>query len=146
MAGDPRCGLGMLNELLAAEGPQRVLLLADTSQTIYQRGFTVPGNDEGWARCELLENCRNTSQIATLLRRRQGGASTPIAGPESEAVHFVNVADHDQAAAVGVAIDVILDEQDRGPESTLVCTTSSAMRNRLIEQYAFVPMGGSQPP
>ena len=41
-------------------------------------------------------------------------------------------------AEVGEAIDVILDDQDHAPESILVCTTSSAMRDQLIDEYAFV--------
>ena len=121
------------------------MLLADVSQTIYERGFATPESDEGWTRCELVENCRNTSQIARLLRRRLGGGSSPIAGPESEAMIFVDIDDHDDEAAVdevGEAIDVVLDEQDHGPASILVCTTTGSMRDQLIDEYAFVRWEG----
>ena len=47
--------------------------------------------DEGWTRCELVDNVRNTSQIARLLQRRLGGGNSPIAGPDSEAVRFVDI-------------------------------------------------------
>jgi superfamily I DNA/RNA helicase len=131
--------LTMLEQLLHDEGPRRMMVLADTNQTIWERGFRVPGNEDGWTRCELSENCRNTSQIAALLRRHLGGDPSAVGGPESESVRFVEVDDEEAAVGeVGEEIDVILDEQDHNPDSILVCTTSRALRDQLIDDYAFV--------
>ena len=79
----------MLERLLDPEGPARMLMVADVAQMIYDRGFTVPSADDGWVRCDLTNNCRNSAQIATLLYRRLGGAVSPYGGPETIAVELV---------------------------------------------------------
>ena len=78
-----------LTALLDPHGPHRLLMVADEAQVLYPRGFTVPSVDDGWTRCELANNCRNTFGIASLLRRRLGGAPAPVGGPESLAVGWV---------------------------------------------------------
>jgi hypothetical protein len=131
--------LTMLDQLLDPAGPRRMLMVADESQVLYRRGFTVPSPGDGWTRCELNSNCRNTFQIASILRRGFAGPIAPIGGPQSEAVIWVDVDDAEAAVAeVGEAIDVVTDEADHSPASILVATTSSAMREQLIDDYAFV--------
>lgn len=128
----------MLRQILDTDGPRRQLLLADTSQEIYRRGFLEPLADDGWTLCELTENCRNTFAIASILRHRFGGATAPIAGPESEAIDWIEADTADAAAAeVGEAIDVVMDERDHQPASMLVATTHRSLRDQLIDDYGF---------
>jgi hypothetical protein len=135
----------LLVRLLDPEGPSRLLLLADESQKVYERGFTVPSNDDGWTRCDLSVNCRNTFQIASLLRQRFGGALAPVGGPESEDVRWIEAADLDTAVdAVGDALDQ-LEERDHAATTVLVATFTGSVRDRLLEEYAFVRWDDSDP-
>ena len=130
----------MLRQLLDPDGPRRMLLLADTSQEIYRRGFDEPSADDGWTRCELSNNCRNTHAIASIIRRRFDGPVAPVAGPESEAVTWVEIdagAEGAAVAEVGEAIDVVLDDRDHQPDTMLVATTTGSVRDRLIDEYGF---------
>ena len=115
-----------------------MLMVADMAQKIYDRGFTVPSAADGWVRCDLTNNCRNSAQIATLLYRRLGGAVSPFGGPETIAVHWFEAADVDAASdAVGEAIDEFMDDEDRDPENLLVLTTSRSVRDHLRESLGF---------
>ncbi len=128
----------MLTQLLDPDGPRRMLLLADTSQELYRRGFDEPSTDDGWTRCELSNNCRNTHGIASIIRRRFDGPVAPVAGPESEAVIWIEADDDEAAIAeVGEAIDVILDDRDHQPGNMLVATTTGAVRDQLVDEYGF---------
>jgi superfamily I DNA/RNA helicase len=128
----------MLRQILDPGGPRRMLLVADTSQEIYRRGFDEPSAEDGWTRCELSNNCRNTHGIATIIRRHFDGPIAPIAGPESEAVTWMPADDETAAIAeVGEAIDEILDERDHQPGTMLVTTTTGAVRDDLIDEYGF---------
>ena len=71
--------IAQLQQLLDPDGPRRMLMVADESQSIYTRGFTLPLADDGWVRCELVNNCRNTYQIASMLRQHLGGPPAPSA-------------------------------------------------------------------
>jgi hypothetical protein len=134
---DPRW-LTLLEHLLDPDGPRRFMLLPNTDQAIFGRGFSVPGAADGWTRCNITVNCRNSAQIASVLRRSFAGPPASVGGPESESVHWSEAADEVAAVAeVGEAIDVILDERDHAPESILVATASSQLRDQLINDYAF---------
>jgi hypothetical protein len=50
-----------------------MLMGADQSQAIYTRGFTLPPADDEWVRRELVDICRNTYQIASVLREFLSG-------------------------------------------------------------------------
>ena len=131
--------IDMLAELLDPDGPRRLLLLADLTQYVFARGFEPPDPDTGWTRCELANNCRNSSQIASMLRTQFGGGLAPIGGPESEDVDWIEASDVDDAVeAVGDVIDRILDDRDHSPADILVATISSSVRDRLRHDYAFV--------
>lgn len=130
--------IALLQRLLGADGARRMLLVADTSQVISPRGFEVPRAEDGWTLAELTANCRNTFEIAALLRRHFAGAVAPVAGPESEDVRWVDADDVDrQVAAVGDAIDAI-EAREHGAETVLVATFTSAVRDRLRDEYALV--------
>ena len=83
------------------------MLLADSAQGVFQRGFDPATLDETWTRCELADNCRNTFGIASILHRHLDGA-TPLAGPESLCVRWREAGDDDTAVElVGEEIDHI---------------------------------------
>ena len=114
------------------------MLLPNTDQAIFERGFSVPDAADGWTRSEITVNLRNSAQIASVLRRSFDGPPATVGGPESESVKWIEAIDGDSAAtAVGDAIDIILDDRDHAPESILVATTSSQLRDQLIADYAF---------
>ena len=137
--------IDLLERLLDRGGPRRLLLLADTSQEVYVRGFEVPRIDDGWTRAELTGNCRNTLDIATLLHQRFDGAVVPIAGPESEDVRWIEATDLDAiVAAVGDALDD-LEDRDHAAATVLVGTIRTSVRDRLRDEYAFVPWDGGDP-
>jgi hypothetical protein len=135
----------LLTRVLDPNGPRRMLLLADQSQEVYERGFTLPESDDGWTRCELAANCRNTFDIASLLRRRFGGAVAPVGGPESEDVRWVQASDLDGAVdAVGDALDA-LEDRDHAASTMLVATFTRSVRDRLREVHSFVRWEDSDP-
>ncbi len=130
--------LDLLTRLLDADGARRLLLLADESQRVYERGFALPSGDDGWTRCELAANCRNTFDIARLLQQRFNGAIAPVGGPESEDVRFVEASTLDEMVdAVGEALDH-LEGRDHAADSLLVATFTGSVRDRLRDEYDFV--------
>jgi hypothetical protein len=130
--------LELLTRLLDADGARRLLLLADESQRVYERGFELPSSDDGWVRCELEANCRNTFDIARLLQQWFNGATAPVGGPESEDVRFIEASTVDEMVdAVGNALDDI-EDRDHAADSVLVATFTRSVRDRLREVYGFV--------
>lgn len=124
--------IAALESLLDPDGPRRVLLVADEQQMLYNRGFIAPAAEDGWTRCELVANCRNTYEIARLLRRCLNGAPAPLNRPGSLGIRWVLAEDNDQAvAAVSAELQRLLAEAHRDPASLLVETTSSATRQAL---------------
>ena len=113
-------------------------MVADEAQMIYDRGFTLPSTADGWVRCDLTNNCRNSAQIATMLYRRLGGAVSPYGGPETIAVNWCEADDLEAATdAVGDAIDEFMDDDDRDPENLLVLTTARSVCDHLRESLGF---------
>lgn len=103
---------------------------------LYQRGFVMPLPDDGWTVCELISNCRNTYEIASLLRRHLKGAPAPLNRPGSNGVRWVEADGLDSAvAAVGLELDRMLADEfgiqprswSRRPaaRSATCCATSS---------------------
>jgi hypothetical protein len=131
--------IDLLTRLLDPDGPRRTLVLADRSQDLFERGFTIPSPNDGWTLCELTSNCRNTFAIASMLRRHFNGAIAPVGGPDSEDVRFV-AADGDDAIvdAVGESLDR-LEDRDHAAPTVLVVTFSSRVRDRLREDLGFGP-------
>lgn len=130
--------LALLEQLLDEDGPQHMFMVADTEQDLFHRSFTLPSDRDGWTRCELVNNCRNTFGIARLLRQRLNGAAAPVGGPESAEIEWVEA--HDYATATdGVewAINRLLG-RGLAPESIFVATVSQATRDALIERLGLV--------
>lgn len=129
-----------LQQLLDSAGPRRLLIVADQEQMLFRRGFTIPTVDDGWTRCELDNNCRNTFQIASILRRHLGGSAAPVGGPDSECVTWLEADEAERAIdIVGEEIDRIVDEEGHEPPNVVVVTPSRDLRDRLREQLALVP-------
>lgn len=130
--------LALLEALLDPDGPRRLLLVADERQQLYGRGFTTPRTEDGWTRAELVSNCRNSFEIATLLRRQLDGAPAPVFRPNSLGVRW--------HAAVGVDAVVAAVEAELvaiGPASTarsvMVVTVGSELRDTIRARLGLVP-------
>ena len=133
--------LTLLRQLLESDGPRRLLLVADTAQQIFDRGFELPAVDEGWTLAEIQFNARNTFEIATLIQREFGGAIAPIGGPESEDIGWIEANNIEEAsAAVGSALDD-LENRDHAARTILVATLRSEVRDRLRSDFAFGAYG-----
>ena len=138
--------IALLETLLDPKGPRRLLMVGDYAQVVHNRGFAMPSVDDGWTRCELVNNCRNTFSIASILRKQLGGAPAPTGGPESIGVSFAEANDVDSVAElVGEEIDRLVDFEGHDPERILVATFSTQVRDRLREEFAFVPWEQGQP-
>ncbi|BAN04377.1 nuclease-related domain-containing DEAD/DEAH box helicase [Ilumatobacter coccineus] len=138
--------IDQLQRLLDPDGPMRMFMVADQAQTIYSRGFTTPRADDGWVRCQLVSNCRNTHQIATILHRHLDGAPPPVGGPEALGVRWIEANDVDAAAAaVGDEHDRILDDDDRTPDRLLVATVKRSVRDHLRDQFGFAAYDDADP-
>jgi hypothetical protein len=132
--------IAALEMLLDPEGPRRVLLLADEQQMLYQRGFTTPLAADGWTRCELVVNCRNSYSIGNLIRRRLNGAPAPLNRPEASGIRWIQAEDQQAAvAAVKDQLTQLVQVEQRDPSSILVETTDSATRHALRDQAGLVP-------
>lgn len=95
--------IAQLESLLHRDGPRRIMMVADADQDIFNRGFILPNSEDGWVVGELSNNCRNTQQIAKLLRRILNGAAAPERIPDSSGVTFVEVPTSETEVAQAVA-------------------------------------------
>lgn len=89
--------IAALEALLDPDGARRMLLVGDDRQLIYRRGFITPLPEDGWVRAELPTNCRNSAEIAQLLRRFLDGAPAPAGRPEGTGVRWEEATDGEQA-------------------------------------------------
>ena len=101
--------IAQMESLLDPDGARRIMMVADAEQDIFDRGFTLPTAADGWTVCELTTNCRNTFQIARLLRLALEGAVAPQRGPESIGISF---------SPVGPDEDVVVDAVRQALEAT----------------------------
>lgn len=132
--------LAQLQALLDPAGPRRFLMVADEAQGVYSRGFVLPSVDDGWTRCELVTNCRNTFGIAQLLSARLGGPAVPEgAVPEVLGIDVVEAYGLDALSELVMEeCDRLLEHEGHAPARVLVATFSSEVRDRLREDHAFV--------
>lgn len=126
--------LAMLESLLRPDGPRRMLMVTDPAQVLHDRGFRVPAPDDGWTVCELVTNCRNSQQIARILRTKLDGAASPMSGPEAVDVRHVSVPVGNTDAvvtAVGSELNRLIDDEERDPTSVAVLSFRSVVRDAL---------------
>ena len=88
--------IAILEALLSSDG--KLLCVADMAQDLYQRGYQPPLGDPLWTKGRLAVNCRNTRQIALLLKKI-GGAQPATACPTGDPVRFVSVRSEQEALA-----------------------------------------------
>lgn len=132
--------LAFLEQLLDPDGPRRLLVVADEAQNLYDRGFRPPSPEDGWAVAELVNNCRNVHQIATILRRYLDGAKAPMIGPESLGVTWHRADDLAQVTrAVNDELLHLLEVDERDPRSIVVATFSTVVRDTLRAEQQLVP-------
>ena len=112
--------IAQLESLLDEDGPRRLMMVADSGQEIFSRGFRMPKPEDGWTLCELVNNCRNSHQIARLLRTFLGGAPAPEIGPETIGIDFVEASPTDVVSKVK---EILEREPDNG--SGLLAPTAS---------------------
>jgi superfamily I DNA/RNA helicase len=131
--------LAFLEQLLDPDGPRRLLVVADDAQNLYDRGFRPPSSEDGWAVAQLVHNCRNVHEIATILRRYLDGAKAPMIGPESLGVTWSRADDQAQVtAAVNAQLVDLLESEERDPEHIVVATFSTAVRDALRAELQLV--------
>ena len=123
----------VLERLLYDEGPGRILMVTDPHQGVYDRGFQTPTAGHDLVRAELTVNCRNTHQIANLLRRLGGAPAAPGA-PEGVPVIFVTCQPSHVVAKVGEMLDELVVESQIDPANILVVTGHTALRDRIREE------------
>ena len=126
--------IAQLEWLLGGKSDGKLLLVADAEQDIFDRGFRRPTSSDGWAVCELVNNCRNTHQIALMLRTLLGGAPSPQIGPESIGIAFEEVS---PATATSVVGKILARQPDDGSDllapvgSIAVLVRTRQMREEL---------------
>ena len=124
--------IAQLDALLDPQGPRRMMMVADAAQDVFNRGFNLPTNDDGWTVCELTTNCRNSLEIAQLLRRCMGGAASPLSIPPGHGVEFHAV---DPTSAERVLTGLLLADGRALPAAVIVA--SHEWRQRLRTNLAL---------
>ena len=84
----------ILEALLLPNG--KLLSVTDMAQDLFQRGYQPPLSDPLWTKGRLAVNCRNTRQIALLLKKI-GGAQPATACPTGDPVRFISAHNEEQA-------------------------------------------------
>jgi thymidine kinase len=132
--------IAQLESLLDEDGPRRLMMVADSGQEIFSRGFRMPKPDDGWTLCELVNNCRNSHQIARLLRAFLGGAPAPEIGPETIGIEFDEATTEDYVAKVK---EILEREPDNGSgllaptASKVVLVPSVKLRDKLRDELGL---------
>lgn len=120
-----------LERLLDEDGPGRMMLVADPGQGLFDRGFEMPDPDTGVVRASLLVNCRNTHQVANVLRPLGGAPAAPGA-PEGEPVDFMACESTDQViGALSETVERLVGEELVDPANILVVSGSRSIRDRI---------------
>ena len=92
-------------------------------------GLHPPPADDGWTRCELVNNCRNTFGIASMLHRHLGGAPRrPRPGVARRAVAARRTITDAVVELVGEEIDRIEAEGYATPRVLVATSSTTAAR------------------
>ena len=123
-----------LELLLDEDGPGRLMLVADPRQGLFDRGFEIPDPDNGVVRASLLVNCRNTHEVANVLRPLGGAPAAPGA-PEGEPVHFLVSGSIDESVElVKFEVERLVGEERVDPANVLVASGSRLVRDRVRQK------------
>lgn len=114
----------ILEALLLPNG--KLLCVADMAQDLFQRGYQPPLNDPLWTKGRLAVNCRNTRQIALLLKKI-GGAQPATACPTGDPVRFIPArTEHEALSSVRNLISTHTDLHKRKlGDLVIVCRTAN---------------------
>ena len=129
--------IAYLEALLDPDGPRRMLMVADADQNVFERGFRAPFAEDGWTLGELVQNCRNTRNIARLLRRVLNGAAAPQEAPDGSGISFVAVST-DAGEVTGAVRDALLDMRTR---ESAVIGSSKEWREHLRRELGLGTFG-----
>ena len=129
--------IAQLESLLDPEGPRRIMLVGDAGQNIFERGFQSPRADDGWTVCELVNNSRNSIQIAQILRRVLLGAPAPMLGPESLGVEFVDATGESVVEAVRSLVTIGTPNGLQMVGTAAVIASNQELRDRLRRELGF---------
>ena len=129
--------IAQLESLLDPEGPRRMLLVADAKQDVFGRGLRLPGVEDGWTACELVYNCRNTYQIAQILRNVLDGTPAPQKGPESIGVELVDTTDSHVVAVLRRVFTEGTRRELKPVGSTVVICDDTALREQLRKELGL---------
>jgi len=135
-----------LERLFREDGPKRLLRVADSGQLVFDRGFVLPGAGPDLVRADLTVNCRNTREIAGLLRGF-GGAKAAPGVPEGEPIGF-RACNSEEAVveSVGLVLEDLVAEQQVDRANILVATGRRSLRDRIRREaprgFACVPWEG----
>jgi len=134
--------LDTIEQLLADDGPQRVLMLCDPGQGVYERGFVLPEPGPDLVRADLGVNCRNSQAVASLLTEL-GGASPAPGAPEGTPVTLIAVESGSKAVEEAQrAVQHLLEDLMIDSSNVLVLTGHREMRDRIrngTPDGTFVP-------
>lgn len=114
----------ILEALLVPNG--RLLGVADMRQDIFGRGYQPPQDDPLWTNGRLEVNCRNTRQIALLLKKI-GGAQPATACPIGDPVRFIPIQSEKEAinAVENLIARHITFHKRKPSEIVIVCKTQT---------------------
>jgi len=114
----------ILEALLLPNG--KLLCVADMAQDLFQRGYQPPLKDPLWTKGRLAVNCRNTRQIALLLKKI-GGAQPATACPTGDPVRFIAArTEHEALSSVRNLIFTHTDLHKRKlGDLVIVCRTAN---------------------
>ena len=114
----------ILEALLLPNG--KLLCVADMAQDLFQRGYQPPLKDPLWTKGRLAVNCRNTRQIALLLKKI-GGAQPATACPTGDPVRFIAArTEHEALSSVRNLISTHTDLHKRKlGDLVIVCRTAN---------------------
>ena len=132
--------MAQLEALLDPEGPRRLLLVGDPDQDIHSRGFTPPRTEDGWTRCELTRNARNSMGIARLIRNRLNGPLIPAGAPETSHIRYRELLDPSDPVELVAAVqrerEQLLDDGHNPSSIAVVCLDSTA-RGVILTQDGY---------
>jgi DNA helicase IV len=120
-----------LLELHLPNGQQRLLMVGDSQQNLFERNAVDVMEEMGATQAELLLNCRNTHEIGSLLQS-MGGAQVANASPDGQGVFFIPVSSTEElVSAVAVELEDLIGERQIDPANVLIVTVRTDDRDAI---------------
>jgi hypothetical protein len=130
--------LAVMPLLFNPNGPQRLLMVGDSSQDLFNREALTAINGLRPTEAELLLNCRNTQEIGMLLYEL-GGAQVANASPDGVGIFPIEVnSQAEMLEAVGDELEDLIGVRSIDPANVLIVTVNTADRDAI---RAAVPGG-----